>query len=186
VSDLADAADHDVVVRVLDGDVDAFAGLVRRHGAGLVSFCARMAGDRAIGEELAQEVLARAYSSLGSWRAEGRFRYWLYRIARNACQDYAKAGARNERPTASAGADLVAPQDPEREVGDRQLVAAMEAAIARLPQPYRETFLMFHTENMDYEQIQAATGVSVGAAKVRVHRARQMLRQALEHLLGVH
>jgi RNA polymerase sigma-70 factor (ECF subfamily) len=182
-ADLFDAADRDAVERVLSGDADAYAGIVRRHGAGLVAFCARMVGDDAVGEELAQEALARGYSRLGSWRGDGRFRHWLFRIARNGCRDHLKAGARAERPEEAPGEERPAQSDPERDLGDRQLGAALEAEIARLPPPYRETFVLFHVEELDYDQIRAMTGVSVSAAKVRVHRARKLLRSALEALL---
>jgi RNA polymerase sigma-70 factor, ECF subfamily len=183
VPDLTDTADRDAVERTLAGDRDAFAGVVRRHGSGLVGVCARVAGDRHLGEELAQEALARTYSSLGSWRGDGRFRHWLYRIAMNCCRDYLKAGARAERPSVLGADDLVAPRDPERDLADRQLAAALETEVGRLPPAYREAFVLFHGEHMDYEQIRAITGVSVGALKVRVHRARRMLRRALGNLL---
>jgi RNA polymerase sigma-70 factor, ECF subfamily len=184
VPDLAAAADRDAVERTLDGDTEAFAGVVRRHGSGLVALCGRMAGNRHLGEELAQEALAKAFSSLGSWRRDGRFQHWLYRIAMNCCRDFLKAGARAERPSALADDDLVSPRDPERDVADRQLAAALAAEVDRLPPTYREAFLLFHAEHMDYEQIQAVTGVSVGALKVRVHRARRMLQEALSGLLS--
>jgi len=181
VPDLADAADRDAVERTLDGDREAFTGVVRRHGSGLVAVCARMVSDRYMGEELAQEALARTYSSLGSWRGDGRFRHWLYRIAMNCCRDYLKAGARAERPSdlAEDELDLVAPRDPERDLENRQLASALQAEVERLPPSYREAFVLFHGEHMDYEQIRAITGVSVGALKVRVHRARRMLQRAL-------
>lgn len=182
--DLADSADRDAVERTLDGDREAFAGIVRRHASGLVALCARVVGDRHHGEELAQEALARAYSSLGTWRRDGRFRHWLYRIAMNGCRDYLKAGARAEQPSPFAGEDLVAPRDPERDVADRQLATALEAEVGRLPPAYREAFLLFHGEHMDYEQMRCITGVSVGALKVRVHRARRMLQEALSGLLA--
>ena len=182
--DLADAADRDAVARVLDGDTEAFAGVVRRHGARLVGLCARMAGRRELGEELAQEALARAFERLGSWRGEGRFKSWLDRVAVNACRDFRKAGARAERP---AEVDPPAPPgqaDPERRAGDRELGAALEAAIERLPRESREPFVLFHVEHLSYEEIRAVTGVSVGALKVRVHRARTKLLEELRPLLG--
>lgn len=173
--------------RTLDGDGEAFAGVVRRHGSGLVAFCSRMVGDRPLGEELAQESLARAYSSLGSWRGDGNLRAWLYRIARNCCRDYLKAGARLERPAEldreEPGEELVAHGDPERALADRQLASALEIEIARLPPAYREAFVLFHVEHLGYEEIAEIAGASVGALKVRVHRARQMLRKALGQLL---
>ncbi len=183
VPDLVDLADREAVERTLDGDTEAFAGVVRRHGSGLVAMCARVLRNRHLGEELAQEALARAYSSLGSWRGTGRFRHWLYRIATNCCRDYFKAGARAERPAELDGDELVTARDPEREMAARQLAAALESEVARLPPAYRESFVLFHAENMAYDEIHAITGVSVSALKVRVHRARLMLRRALGDLL---
>jgi RNA polymerase sigma-70 factor (ECF subfamily) len=179
-----DAADRDAVRRTLDGDTDAFAGVVHRHGSGLVAFCARIVGDRHVGEELAQEALARTYSSLGSWRGTGSFRSWVYRIARNCCRDHLKSSARLERPTEISEDDLATAFDPERASADREIAAALDREIRRLPAAYREVFVLFHGENMPYEEIRAITGVSIGALKVRVHRARLMLRKALDGLVG--
>ncbi len=181
--DLAEAADRDAVARVLDGDTESFAGVVRRHGSRLVALCARMSGDRQLGEELAQEALARAYSNLGSWRGDCRFRHWLCRVATNCCRDYLKAGARAERLAELDGDELIGVRDPEGEAARRQLLSALESALERLPDKYREAFVLFHVENLAYEEIRAITGHSVNALKVRVHRARQMLREALGDLL---
>ncbi len=181
-SDVIDTADRDAVERVLDGDTESFASVVRRHGSGLVSLCARLVGDRHQGEELAQEALARAYSSLGSWRGEAGFRHWLYRIARNCCRDYLKAGARAESP-GDLGDEPATERNPERELADRQLGSALHVEVARLAPAYREAFLLFHAQGMAYDEIHAITGVSVAALKVRVHRARLMLRRALGNLV---
>jgi RNA polymerase sigma-70 factor (ECF subfamily) len=177
--DLAEAADRDAVERVLDGDREAFAGVVRRHGARLVGLCARLTGDRGLGEELAQEALARAYAALGSWRADGGFRAWLTRVAVNACRDWQKAGARAERPAEVAADARATSLDPERLAMGRELGAALQDAVARLPAANREAFVLFHVEGLSYDEIRAITGVSVTALKVRVHRARQRLLEEL-------
>ncbi|HET6922818.1 MAG TPA: sigma-70 family RNA polymerase sigma factor [Anaeromyxobacteraceae bacterium] len=169
--------------RVLDGDAEAFAGVVRRHGARLVGLCARTVGSRDLGEELAQEALARAYASLGAFRGDCRFRHWLMRIALNGCRDWLKAGARAERPADLTGEELATWRDPEREASGRQLAAALADAIGRLAPKYREAFTLFHVENLGYQEIRAVTGVSVNALKVRVHRARQMLIRELGDLI---
>ena len=168
---------------MLDGDTEAFAGVVRRHGARLVGLCARVVGSRDLGEELAQEAMARAYASLGAFRGDCRFRHWLARIALNGCRDWLKAGARAERPADLTGEELATWRHPEREASGRQLAAALADAIGRLPPKYREAFVLFHVENLPYEEIGVMTGVSVNALKVRVHRARQMLMRDLGSLL---
>jgi RNA polymerase sigma-70 factor (ECF subfamily) len=181
--DLAEAADREAVERVLDGDTEAFAGVVRRHGGRLVALCTRLTGDRGLGEELAQEALARAYASLGSWRREAGLKAWLTRVAVNACRDWQKAGARAERPAELDPAALATTLDPERVAAGRELGAALSAAIDRLPAANREAFVLFHVEGLPYEEIRAITGASVAALKVRVHRARQALLEALGPML---
>jgi RNA polymerase sigma-70 factor (ECF subfamily) len=185
VLDLAEMADRDAVRRTLAGDTRAFTGVVRRHGSGLVALCSRTVRDRALGEELAQDALVRAFSSLGSFRGDCRFRHWLYRIAVNGCRDFLKAGARAERPRELTGDELVSAIDPERDASARQLVAALEEALSALPDKYRQAFTLFHVENLGYEEMEAITGVRVNALKVRVHRARAMLRDRLGDLLDV-
>jgi RNA polymerase sigma-70 factor (ECF subfamily) len=183
--DVAEAADRAAVERVLDGDTEAFAGVVRRHGARLVALCTRMSSGRDVGEELAQETFARAFGALGSYRGESGFRPWLTRIAVNACRDWQKAGARAERPAEVDPAALATTLDPEREASGRELGTALAAAIARLTPAHREAFVLFHVESLPYEEIRAITGVSVSALKVRVHRARQRLLQELGPMMGI-
>jgi RNA polymerase sigma-70 factor (ECF subfamily) len=142
-----------------------------------------MVRDPRLGEELAQETLARAYSRLGAFRGNCRFRHWLFRIAVNGCRDFLKAGARNERPHELTGDELVTVLDPERDASARQAVVALEGALSALPLKYREAFTLFHLENLPYEEIEAITGVRVNALKVRVHRARHMLRKRLGDLV---
>jgi len=174
-----DAADRDAVERVLDGDGRAFDPVVRRHGARLVALCARVTGDRGVGEELAQETLARAYASLGSYRGDCQVRHWLMRIALNGCRDWLKAGARAERPAEIAEEALSTTLSPDAELAGRQALTALEVALRRLPEGYREAFVLFHVENLSYLEMSRVTGARVGALKVRVHRAREMLRDQL-------
>jgi len=181
--ELDEAADREAVRRVLDGDAEAFAPVVRRHGARLVSLCARLTGSQAVGEELAQESLARAYAGLGHFRDDGPVRLWILRIAVNACRDWLKAGARRERPEAQAEVDEPTREapgaDPQREVAGRLALSALSRAVAALPPAYREAFTLFHVEGLPYQEIRAVTGVRVNALKVRVHRAREQLRRSL-------
>jgi RNA polymerase sigma-70 factor, ECF subfamily len=171
--------DRAVVRGVLDGDVEAFGRLVERHGARLFALCVRLSGDRAVGEELAQEALARAFERLGSYREDAPVGSWLLRIALNGCRDYLKSAARRESPAEVIEAAGATRLDPEREALARGAVAALERAVRRLPPPQREAFLLFHVEGLPYETICAVTGARLGALKVRVHRARESLRRSL-------
>jgi RNA polymerase sigma-70 factor (ECF subfamily) len=157
--------------------------VVRRHESGLLSLCSRLLHDGRLGEDLTQETFARAYSRLDSFRGRSTFRHWLYRIAANGCRDFLKSGGRSERPSDMSGDELWTLRDPERDAVARQSLKALAEAVAGLPPASRNAFVLFYLENRSYEEISEATGVAVNALKVRVHRARELLRRRLVGVL---
>jgi RNA polymerase sigma factor (sigma-70 family) len=179
----ADFADRRAVARARAGHPEAFEEVVRRHARGLRALCSRIVNDGPMGEDLTQETFARAYSSLGSFRGEGTFRHWLYSIAANGCRDFLKSGGHGERPSDLSGDELWTVLDPERDAAGRQALVALAEAVTALPPGCREAFVLFHLESLSYEEISAMTGVAVNALKVRVHRARTLLRGRLGEVL---
>lgn len=178
-------ADRRAVARTRAGNREAFAEVVRRHASGLQSLCARLVHDGRLGEDLCQEAFARAFSRLDTFRGEGSVQHWLYRIAANGCRDFLRAGSRSERASHLSGEELWTGRDPEREVGARQSMEALAVALAGLPKACREAFVLFHIDGLSYEEMATLTGVGVSALKVRVHRAREALRQRLGEVLEV-
>jgi len=175
-------ADREVVEACLAGNRDAFAQVVRRHGPGVFALCARMVGP-SVGEELAQEAFARAYTGLGSFRHDAQFKHWLYRIALNLCRDHLKSGRAREDATGSLEGTLEPADrhaDPEERTLGREKVASLRRAIDRLSPKYREAFVLKHVENLSYEEMQDIVKMPVTALKVRVHRAREMLKKLME------
>ena len=186
----ADLADRSAVERVLEGDRNAFAGIVDRHGCGLFRLAWRLLGDSAAAEEAAQEAFARAYSSLHCFRGECAFQPWLYRILVNLCRDIRKSGRQRESPCddPTAGGMLPSlgggnPPGADEGLERRRALIALEKAIQDLPDGQREALVMRLLENQSYEAISEVLKVPVGALKVRVHRARQRLRDELGPLL---
>jgi RNA polymerase sigma-70 factor (ECF subfamily) len=171
------------VARAQAGHPEAFEEVVRRHESGLLSLCSRLLRDGRMGEDLTQETFTRAYSRLGSFRGQGTFRHWLYRIAANGCRDFLKSGGRSESPSDISGDELWTFRDPERDAVARQSLEALSKAVSLLPPACRNAFVLFYMENLSYEQMSEATGVAVNALKVRVHRARELLRHRLGGLL---
>jgi len=178
-------ADRKAMARARAGHPEAFAEVVRRHASALHSLCSRIVHDGRLGEDLCQEAFARAFSRLGTFRGQGSVRHWLYSIAANGCRDFLRSGGRFERPADLSGDELWTARDPEREVGARQSMEALAAALAHLAPACREAFVLFHLDGLSYEEISALTGVGVSALKVRVHRAREALRRELGDALEV-
>ena len=173
---LHDASDAALVMAALAGDHDAFAELVRRHQNAIYRYGLGLGLDGDTALDLLQDTFVKAHERLAQCRDGERVRAWLFRIYRNAVLDWRKDVRRGEVPMTGimeAAADgEFAEQYAMRE--------AIGAALAGLPDILREAFLLRHDAGHSYEEIAELTGTSLSAAKMRVARAREALRDALE------
>jgi RNA polymerase sigma-70 factor (ECF subfamily) len=174
---LEPTSDQEVMMQVRAGDVEQLSILFERHHQRLFGFCLGILGNRDSARDLVQEVFFRLLKYRDSFRPEAPFAPWLYRLARNACIDHLRKSGR-ERP---AEPDLDRP-DPTplmpEEIEKREELQKLQRALGRLPEDKRELLLLARSGTLSYEQIAALLGCSVGALKVRVHRALQLLREA--------
>jgi RNA polymerase sigma-70 factor (ECF subfamily) len=172
----ARAPDGPLVRRVLGGEREAFGELVRRHQEVLYRYLRGMGADHDTAVDLIQDAFVKAYGALASCREPEHFRAWLFRIARNHCLDHVKNVRQLSIPlSALPGVDAIA---DERAPGlEPRLI--LRAALERLPTALREAFLLKHDAGYAYDEIAELTGASVSAVKMRVHRARESLREFL-------
>jgi len=171
-------SDGEVVRRVLAGDTEAYAFLVTRHQEGLFRYARGMGIVPDAAGDLVQDALVRAFRYLANCEEPERFEMWAFRILRNAALDYLK----NIRRRAVSTDDVILLDrgpDPEAQTARAELRDALEEGLGRLPIDLRDAFLMKHLEELSYEEMQRMTGASKSALKMRVLRAREMLRQAL-------
>ena len=172
-------SDVEVVARVLGGEREAFGLLMRRYEPGLLRYAARMLGSRDAAADAVAEGLVRAYRHLASCRDPARLRTWLYRIVANRCKSHLA-----RRPTADVSLDeappIADPRDNEAAVERAEQLALVERALMTLSLEKREAFVLKHVDGMSYEEMAAATGERIPTLKMRVHRAREALLQALE------
>ena len=171
--------DGEVVARVLDGDRDAFRILVRRHQDTLYAHAVRMVGRSDVAADLVQASLVKAYTSLDRCRNPDKFGAWAYRIVANRCKDYLKNVRRKDVALEDAP-PTVGSLDPEDDLERSELRRRLDGALARLPEDQREAFVMKHEEGRSYNEMAELLDLSVGALKMRVHRARETLQELLE------
>lgn len=170
-----------LVQRVLQGETDAYAGLVRRYRERYASFAVHMLGSTEDAEEALQDAFVRAYRSLARCEDPERFSAWLFRILVNRCRTHGSRRGRRERTFVSDPLAMLhaAEEHPEDGAAWREEI---EAALGRLDPAQREAFLLKHVEELSYEEMSELTGVGVSALKMRVKRACDRLREMLQEV----
>src|SRR5689334_16370412 len=169
------------------GDRQAFERLYRQHVNRVFSLCARMVADRLRAEELTQDVFVRAWEKLHLFRGESSFGTWLHRMTVNVVLNARKSeGRRQSRFEDSdednGGVDSVTSSSTSGTVGmplPPGDLLDLEEAIGRLPPGARRVFVLHDVEGYKHEEIAEMLGVTTGATKAQLHRARLLLREAL-------
>ena len=173
-----DVPDGMLVRRVLEGDTEAFAGLVARHRARGARIAAAMLGDGSDAEEALQDAFVRAYRSLRSCREPDRFGAWFLRILVNRCRT--RGSARRARAGLFVRDEVALERAAARPDGDPEWREEIDRALARLDALQREAFVLKHVEGLEYEEMARLTGARVPALKMRVKRACDRLRVLLQ------
>ena len=184
----------DLVARASRGDGAAVRTIVRQHNQRLYRIARSIVRDDGEAEDVLQEAYARAFTSLATFRGEARLGTWLARIVMNE----ALGRLRGRRPTVALDAAIaVAPEaeiipfpnanpqiDPETAVAQRELRALLERAIDELPDSFRTVLIARLIEGMSVEETAELLGIVPETVKTRLHRARRLLRDAMEKHIG--
>ena len=176
-TELPEDADQAIIDRVLAGDQQAFSLLIVRYSDSLYRHAVGMTGSPDDAADILQNSFIKAYHHHGEVR--GRFDAWVFRIVANGCKDWLK----NIRRTHLSYEEDDQPsgyETPEEELDRGELRGHLDRALASLPASLREAFVMKHVEGRSYEEMAELLNTSVGALKMRVHRAREALQKLLE------
>jgi len=177
------AGDEQLMLAYREGDAGAFDELYRRHKGGLFRFVLRSVRDRAVAEELYQEIWMRAIEARGRYEVQAKFTTWLYTIAHNRLVDHwRKRGLK--LVSLDEDAEAVEPQatpsfQPEKILEGKQSLALFAQALEALPPAQREAFLLHQEAGMSVAEIARATGADEEAAKSRLRYAVSKLKEAL-------
>jgi RNA polymerase sigma-70 factor, ECF subfamily len=176
-----------VVEAIRTGDPHAMAELVRAQGRWVRAVVFGVLGRTDELDDVCQKVWILVWRECRKLDDPGRWRSWLYRIARNAATDALRSGQRRKRLQGApgAGGDMLnlrpagERSEPQSEVLAKEQHQAMLDAIAELPELYREPFVLKHVEGWSYAEIAEVLGLPTDTVETRLVRARRLLRERL-------
>lgn len=179
---IAGEASIDATVREAQrGDDAAFAALYDAHAPRVYAVCLRLSGDRAMAEELVQDVFVRVWQRLDSYRGDSAFATWLHRVAVNTVLEHARSGRRRRlRVRIAADFANITPEfDAPAAAPEPGVAMDLEGAVASLPAGARAVFVLHDVEGYDHAEVGALLGIAEGTSKAHLFRARRLLRERL-------
>jgi RNA polymerase sigma-70 factor (ECF subfamily) len=178
--------DAELVRLAQEGDLEAFAEIVRRHEHRVRIVLLRILDDSRDVEEAVQDAFVQAWRNLDRYRGDAALFTWLYRIGVNAAlaRTRRKEHATTDLDSLEAEGAAEVPVDalPERAAEAHDLHARVVAALVQLPLEQREAVVLRDLAGLSNQEVADALGVSLAAAKSRIHRGRLALRDKLEPL----
>ena len=171
-------SDEALMVRIGRGEQAAFAVLARRHAALCAALAARVLGNRADAEDVAQEALLRVWTNAPRWQPVAKFRTWLTRIVINLCLDRKR---RAPWVVLEAAGELTDPaRDPAARYESDERERQLAAAIGQLPVRQRAAIVLVYREGMSHVEAAEILDTSVSAVETLLARGKTALRRALK------
>jgi RNA polymerase sigma-70 factor (ECF subfamily) len=193
---MSDVIDPDaaLMLRVKQGDWDAFTSLVEKYKQPVMNLAYRTLSDATEAEDLAQHVFLQVFKSAPRYEASAKFSTWIFTITRNLCLNEIRR--RTRHPAESLDETLPGHEDqPLRQVEDfknalppeallqSELEEKVQLALSELPEKQRMALLLCRQDELSYEEIAVVLGCSLSATKSLIHRARESLKLALKPYL---
>jgi RNA polymerase sigma-70 factor (ECF subfamily) len=185
-------SDEEVVTRVLAGETAMFEILMRRHNQRLYRVARAILRNDGEAEDVMQDAYVRAYEHLDQFAGRAKFSTWLTRIAVHEALARHRRGNRYQElePTPEREGDpmdrfaSLAP-DPEQQASNSEVRRLLEEAVEKLPDAYRTIFILRDVEDMSTTDAADVLEITEDNVKVRLHRARTLLRKSLYARAGI-
>lgn len=152
-------------------EADWFERFYIEYKSKVFSTAYRMLSNRADAEDITQDVFVKVFKKVGSFRGDAKLSTWVYRITMNTCLDFLRR--RKLRQTV--------PLDEGTSAGSRPIGIGplIESALPKMPEGYRQVFVLYDIQGLKHSEIAEVLGITEGASKSQLHRARAHLRRAL-------
>ncbi len=167
-----------LVRRAQNGDRAAFEQIYRENVGRVYAICLRIVVNSTRAQELTQDVFVRAWEMIGTFRGESAFSSWLYRLAVNVV--LVDLRSKRRRTARVMVTDDLSIYDKGHNMAAPGTTIDLERAIAALPEQARAVFVLHDVEGYQHGEIAALMGMAEGTSKAQLHRARKLLREALE------
>ena len=180
-----ETSDRELLSAASQGDRAAFEALVQRHHQAVIRFAGRFLGRRNADrvEDIAQQTFISAWRSAGSYEPRAQVLTWLLTITTNLCRNALRYEKRHPTarldPTFAAERTATEESGPDERLRQQELSRRLQDAIARLPERQRAAILLRHYEELPYNEIANALGISHSAVETLLFRARAALRETL-------
>jgi RNA polymerase sigma-70 factor, ECF subfamily len=191
---IQDLGEAEIVALARERNGEAIRTLMQRCNRRLYRAARGILGNDSEAEDVVQESYFRAFTNLDSFRGDSSFSTWLTRIAINEALSRKRRGVTTvelsaiEHQQASPGQVIQFPMmhqelDPERGVAQREIRRILERAIDALPSAFRAVFVLRIVEGLSLEETSDLLGIKIETVKTRLHRARSLLKKAIDHQL---
>ncbi len=173
------ASDHELMIAVRAGEIRRLGDLFERYHRPLYGFFVRLTNQSSASEDLVQIVFYRILKYRHTYRDEGKFSAWIYHLARKVAADHFRKHASTPIPADPADfhdhPDLAPAPDANAATSDD--LALLRRALTRLTHEHREVLVLARLQHLNHQEIARLLDCSVGAVKVRAHRALKELRE---------
>ena len=180
-----DFSNSELVKKSQLGDKSAFEELVKRHQELVFSLSFKLTGNRELANDVAQEAFIRAWKAIGKFRGDSTFGTWIYRITVNTAWTLRKKAKKHYSLNIEDTQEPVVvdeKKDPELVAINSDLSLVLRKALNQIPLEQRIIVELKNIEGRSHKEIADYLDISVTAAKVRLHRAHQKLRNILEEI----
>jgi len=181
-------SDQQLIQQCLNGDPEAFDGLVRRYQDRLVHSLEHAFGSREDALDTAQQAFISAWKQLGTFQQNSAFYTWLYRIAVNAAISKRR---KQKLPTTSLDAHLssgMTPEDqsdsaaPDSQLSAQERIQLVQEALSQVPEEFRHPLILKEIDGFTYEEISEALSIPIGTVRSRIFRARKEMTDRLQRI----